>query len=339
MLSENNVENIHSDQEKIKVSENLSVEKKIETKEDIEKQIAELQARLEATKNQTNEVSQKENAKIDSTLIDIGGDNRKEEVFGVKKEISQIENQKQEIITEGAKEIEEVKNENILVEKLRIKSKELNDLRDKKIKDQGDGNTDNEIKQKEAEYTDIINEIRKEKSEQQNINPLNRVREDFQKKEQGNIQSATSLPELYKILKENGGMQGSTEHYSADQIWDRIRAYVNGEVDENVITRTDGLREKVKELKKQREVEKSIPKIEVNNSVDKINYFPGKKVSIKRSNGAIETDWNISGEPRVINGVKVFRVYKGEYQDPRLPLKEGTIYKDQDEKDLNELNK
>ncbi len=83
--------------------------------------------------------------------------------------------------------------------------------------------------------------------------PLSSAIENFQNKETEKIQSATSLPELYKILQQTGGVQGSSEFYSTGQIWERVRAYVNGEADENVITRTGGLREKVKELKKIRE--------------------------------------------------------------------------------------
>lgn len=276
---------------------------------------------------------------------------------GVDKQIEEVKNGTQEKINEvqnkagidfeNRKEL--FSGENDLLKKMLFLKKEYDELMDikrndslKKVDEEHHpdySNIDNLLKQKTEQIHENQNEIQKRRIEQQNVDSFNTAREDFQKKETEKIQSATSLSELYKILKENGGVQGSTEHYSADQIWDRIRAYVNGEIDENKITRTGGLREKVKELKKQREVEKSSPKIEVNNPVDKINYFPGKKVSIKRSNGAIESDWNIGGEPRVINGIKVFIVYKGEAQDPRLPLKEGTLFRDQNENDLNDLNK
>jgi glutamate synthase domain-containing protein 2 len=76
------------------------------------------------------------------------------------------------------------------------------------------------------------------------------------------IQSTSSLPELYKVIQNAGGIQGSSENYSAEQLWERVRAYVNGEAEETVITRTGGLREKVKELKFQREQSKAESKNE-----------------------------------------------------------------------------
>lgn len=71
------------------------------------------------------------------------------------------------------------------------------------------------------------------------------------------IQNASELSELYKILKEAGGIQGSEKFYSTDEVWQGINAFVNNKAEETVITRTDGLREKVKELKRLREEKKS----------------------------------------------------------------------------------
>ena len=101
---------------------------------------------------------------------------------------------------------------------------------------------ENEVKLKEAEKR-ITNLSAAE---------ANRLKTPLEK----NIQSAGSLGELYKIVKEAGSIQGSSELYSSDQIWERVRAFVNNEADETVITRTGGLREKVKALKLQRELNK-----------------------------------------------------------------------------------
>ena len=70
------------------------------------------------------------------------------------------------------------------------------------------------------------------------------------------IKNTNSLPELYKVIEGLGGIQGSSEFYSSDQLWERVRAYINNEANENVITKTGGLRDKVIELKAQREAKK-----------------------------------------------------------------------------------
>ncbi len=70
------------------------------------------------------------------------------------------------------------------------------------------------------------------------------------------IQNTSSLGELYRVIRDAGGIQGSSEYYSAEQIWERVQAYVENKADENIITRTDGLREKVKMLKLERELKK-----------------------------------------------------------------------------------
>lgn len=67
------------------------------------------------------------------------------------------------------------------------------------------------------------------------------------------IKNASELSELYKILKEAGGIQGSEKFYATDEVWQGVNAFVNNKAEETVITRTGGLREKVKELKKIRE--------------------------------------------------------------------------------------
>jgi len=81
--------------------------------------------------------------------------------------------------------------------------------------------------------------------------------EDLEKNEKPNIemliQNASELSELYKILKETGGIQGSEKFYTTDEVWQGVNAFVNNKAEETVITRTGGLREKVKELKKLRE--------------------------------------------------------------------------------------
>lgn len=112
------------------------------------------------------------------------------------------------------------------------------------------------------------------------------------------IRSASSLPELYKVIQDVGGIQGSSEHYSADQIWERVRAYVNNQADENVITRTGGLREKVKELKTQREANKNQENMVPENKSEEKSESFGKNfetVKVKRSNGEIEDDWKLMG--------------------------------------------
>jgi hypothetical protein len=95
------------------------------------------------------------------------------------------------------------------------------------------------------------------------------------------IQGASSLPELYKVVQNIGEIQGSSENYSAEQIWERVRAYVNGEAEETIITRTGGLREKVKELKKIREekLEKQNPQNIEQSSETKENSI--KQVSVE----------------------------------------------------------
>jgi len=70
------------------------------------------------------------------------------------------------------------------------------------------------------------------------------------------IKNVSSLGELYRVLRDAGGIKGSSEYYSAEQIWERVQAYVENKADENIITRTDGLREKVKMLKLERELKK-----------------------------------------------------------------------------------
>ena len=67
------------------------------------------------------------------------------------------------------------------------------------------------------------------------------------------IQNASELSELYKILKEAGGIQGSEKFYATDEVWQAVNAFVNNKAEKTVITRTGGLREKVKELKRLRE--------------------------------------------------------------------------------------
>ncbi len=79
------------------------------------------------------------------------------------------------------------------------------------------------------------------------------IKENFQENETEKIQSANSLGELYKIIKEIGGIQGSSEFYSVDEIWERVRAYVNNQAEEEIITRNGRLRDKVRELKYARE--------------------------------------------------------------------------------------
>lgn len=67
------------------------------------------------------------------------------------------------------------------------------------------------------------------------------------------IKGVTKLPELFNMLKEMKGVQGSSEYYSFDELWSRIRAYINGETSETAITQSFGIREKVMELKEERE--------------------------------------------------------------------------------------
>ncbi len=131
---------------------------------------------------------------------------------------------------------------------------------------------------------------------------LNYKSESLEKNEKPNIeqliQSVSSLPELYKVIQNAGGIQGSSENYSAEQIWERIRAYVNNQAEENIITRTGGLREKVKELKAQRETNKNQENPVAENKEVKEekpeSFGEGfKTVKVKRSNGEIEDDWKL----------------------------------------------
>jgi hypothetical protein len=69
------------------------------------------------------------------------------------------------------------------------------------------------------------------------------------------IAKVDSLNALHNLLKQEVGIQGSSEFYSADDLLERVRGYVNGTQPLHIITRSGGLREKVKELKEKREKE------------------------------------------------------------------------------------
>lgn len=102
--------NKNEDKEKIATPEQ-SQEKVGATPEELEKQIALLQAQLEASRSQTTVFTQNETAKLDKSALELGINNP-EEVSAIKSEVAGIENQKQGVITSGTKEIEKVKNEN-----------------------------------------------------------------------------------------------------------------------------------------------------------------------------------------------------------------------------------
>lgn len=194
-----------------------------------------------------------------------------------------------------------------------------------------DNNVNNNIipneSKKEDLYSGLINADSSSK-----INTVGK--KEFETEQQ--IKNANTLGELYKVIKNAGGIQGSSEYYDAEQIWKCVHAYVENKADENTITRADGLRNKVKELKIQRDINKQLT--ESKNLNNNIEYFLGKKVNIRRSSGQVESDWNIGEEPRTVNNEKIYFVYKGEYQNPKLPLKPGTTHKEVTENELNELN-
>ena len=109
-----------------------------------------------------------------------------------------------------------------------------------------------EVNYNSEQFPNLVSEIKNENTtltQKLQENPTETNKENVDTK----IQEADSLPELFKIIKEAGGIQGLSEFYSTDQVWERVRAFINGEADENIITRTGGLREKVKELKMIRE--------------------------------------------------------------------------------------
>lgn len=100
--------NKNEDKEKI-VTPEQSQEKVSATPEELEKQIALLQAQLEASRSQTTVFTQNETAKLDKSALELGINNP-EEVSAIKSEVAGIENQKQDVIASGTKEIEEIKN-------------------------------------------------------------------------------------------------------------------------------------------------------------------------------------------------------------------------------------
>jgi hypothetical protein len=193
---------------------------------------------------------------------------------------------------------------------------------------------------------DKFEEIKNETGVEQELNTINQeaekyinetqklIKEKYAEKEpslENKIKNVENSAELYEVLIKNSGIQGSSEFYSADDMIDRLIAYFNDEANITVITQTAGLREKVKELKDQQELLEN---------KEKPSYFAGKQVTIRRSSGDIEKDWRIrNDEPRIgANGEKIFYVYKGELQNPKLQLKEGTIDREVYEEELNELN-
>ena len=63
-----------------------------------------------------------------------------------------------------------------------------------------------------------------------------------------NFDGAISWEELYDALDLAGGVQGSRDFYSAEELKSTIEAVRSGTLAPDSITRTGGLREKVKEL-------------------------------------------------------------------------------------------
>ena len=69
------------------------------------------------------------------------------------------------------------------------------------------------------------------------------------------VRGATSFGELFHVIKSIGAVQGSQEMLSPDQIIERVRDVRSGNGSPSYVTRTYGLRDKVKELLREEEGE------------------------------------------------------------------------------------
>ena len=71
------------------------------------------------------------------------------------------------------------------------------------------------------------------------------------------------------------------------------------------------------------------------NEIKNPRYFPGSKITVKRSNGEIENDWWVSST-RLTKEGRTVHAHKGEkYQSH---MEEGTVHRDFIEKELDKLN-
>lgn len=154
-----------------------------------------------------------------------------------------------------------------------------------------------EISEQVSEITESIGETKAETG-------LNQKTESLDEK----IKTANSFDELYKIIEEIGGIQG-TEYGTSEQIIPLIKNFVDGKAEINEITKGSGLRNKVLELVKVeeeneknkeilREKQRLLPEFQtIPGSIEIANpkYKEGDVVFIKRSNGDIENDWVVSG--------------------------------------------
>ncbi len=238
-------------------------------------QVENLGGSEEEIESRTREVDQKiEDVKTEAT----------QQIEAVSKEIAPVivEVKNDSEINEISPEIQrEINNLDLLKkEKIRLQNR-IEEVR-KEYKDNFQLLSKRQLTSYESDIRDMENKVlylipNKIEDTNQKIEQLTNQNQPLEKEQapkietiDDKIQSASSLPELYKIIRSIGKLEGSSEVYTAEQIWERVRAYINNEADERVVTRTGGLREKVKELKKLRVQEKQAVRNEGEQHIKKV---------------------------------------------------------------------
>ncbi|GEM_PF-5131722 len=91
------------------------------------------------------------------------------------------------------------------------------------------------------------------------------------------IRSAQDFRELYRIIQENGGVQGNQKLYTAGELFPLIGRVSKGE-NPNLVTSSFGLRAKVLELAKMEQLRNELaedPKFKLKKLLDNINLNIG----------------------------------------------------------------
>jgi hypothetical protein len=111
---------------------------------------------------------------------------------------------------------------------------------------------------KASELEDIINRVRKGELGIVYITRTGGLRNKVRELIMGNVDftQVENFDDLYKVIEQAGGVPGSYEYYNPSRLKEIIDKVRNGEVWINAVTRTAGLRDKVRELLKD-EIEKN----------------------------------------------------------------------------------